>query len=156
MKILDLKGGHVLIDENDWPAVSRLAVYVGSNGYAYYSTWANGKSSPATLHGFLMGHHPGRHIDHINGNKLDNRRVNLRVVSPQTNQVNRKHLNSNSTSGHRGVTARQTLTAGTRWIAQIGVSGRYVYLGSFSELDDAVAARRDAELLYFGELCPCE
>ena len=156
MRILDLKSGHkVLIDDVDWATATRGAVYVGPNGYAYVSRWVDGRSRPNTLHAEIMGVLAGHHIDHINGNKLDNRRSNLRHVSYMLNQVNRKALNRNNSSGARGVTARRTKTAGVRWIAQIGIPGHGSrYLGSFSTLDEAIQARREAELLHFGELCP--
>jgi hypothetical protein len=152
MKI-EITGGSMLIDAEDTDLIVRLAVYVGVNGYAYYSTWEDGKSTPRTVHSLIAGVEPGMHVDHINGDKLDNRRVNLRVVTPQINQVNRKRLNKNNSTGHRGVTGpRNDLR--NPWIAQIMVNRKTVYLGSFSSIDEAVAARRDAELKYYGEECP--
>lgn len=50
-------------------------------------------------------------IDHINGNKLDNRIINLREVDNSKNQMNRK-LNSNSTTGHKGITLMNTRGVG--------------------------------------------
>lgn len=141
MRILDLKGGRVVIDDADAEAVNALTVYVGSNGYAYYSKWENGKSSPKTLHSFLMGHHPGMHIDHINGNKLDNRRCNLRVVTPQQNQLNRHRPDPRNTSGYKGVTRRVLRSGEVRWIAQIGTT----YLGTFSTIEEAAQRRAEAE-----------
>lgn len=153
-RLLDLKGITVLIDEADWAAVSSLTLYLGQNGYVYYSVWHDGKSRPQTLHGFLVHAPKGAHIDHINGDKLDNRRENLRVVTPQRNQVNRKNLNRNNTSGVRGVACRAHLSAAKPWLAQITVARKNIYLGVFATRDEAVAARRAAELLYYGELCP--
>jgi hypothetical protein len=154
-RLLDLKHGHqTAIDQDDWPLVCDLTFYVGVNGYVYYSTWEQGKSIPRTLHGLLMQAPPGTHVDHVNGDKLDNRRCNLRVVSPQRNQVNRKRLNRNNTSGVRGVSRRSHLSATRPWLAQITVNRKNVYLGVFATQEDAVAARRAAELEYFGELCP--
>ncbi len=154
-RLLDLPHGHqAVIDEADWPAVRALTLYRGTNGYVYYSIWGysmhgQGKSQPRTLHSFLKYAPPGFHIDHINGDKLDNRRANLRVVSPSRNQVNRKRLNKNNRSGVRGVDQ-----AFGKWRAQITVDRTNHYLGLFENKDDAIAARRQAELQYFGELCP--
>jgi hypothetical protein len=152
-RLLDLPSGKsCTIDEADWPKVRPLTLYLGGNGYVYYCRWSNGKSRPDTLHAFLVGTVSGMHIDHINGDKTDNRRSNLRLVTPQRNQVNRKRLSAANTSGTRGVRHR----SGTPnpWIAQITANRRNYYLGSFLSLADAIVARRAAELLYFGEECP--
>ena len=154
-RLLDLPHGHTaIIDEADWLAVSSLTLYLGANGYVYYSIWENGRSIPRTLHQFLMGRTPGTHIDHINGDKTDNRRANLRVVSPQTNQVNRKRLNRNNASGLRGVAYRPQLSAKSPWRAQITVDRKNYHLGLFATQEEAVQARRAAELERYGELTP--
>lgn len=128
------------------------SLYLGANGYVYFSTHRTG---PVTLHSYVMGGaRPGLHIDHVNGNKLDNRRANLRFVTPQGNQVNRKRLNRNNTSGVRGVGYRPHLSARNPWLAQIMVNRRSIYLGVFATAEEAIAARRRAELEYFKEPCP--
>lgn len=150
-KLLDLDGGTVLIDDADFDRLGGRSIYIGTNGYAYFSMNATG---PQTIHSFVIGATTaGSHIDHINGDKLDNRRVNLRVVTPQINQVNRKQLSKSNRSGVRGV----GLTSASRknpWRAQIMVNRKAIHLGLFPTLDEALAARRDVELRYFGEECP--
>jgi hypothetical protein len=154
-RLLDLPHGHqTVIDEADWPAVCDLTVYRGANGYAYFSTWANGRSNPRTLHGYLMQPPKGAHVDHINGDKLDNRRANLRVVSPQRNQINRKRVNRNNSTGTRGVGYAPRLSRVRPWRAQITVDGRNLHLGMFESEAAAVEARKSAELKHYGELCP--
>jgi len=72
-RLLDLPHGYqTVIDEADWPLVQNLTLYRDQTGYVYYSTWANGKSTPRTLHGLLMQPPKGAQVDHINGDKLDN------------------------------------------------------------------------------------
>lgn len=152
MRLLDLQTGNkAIVDDADWPIVEQLTVYEGTNGYAYYSTWENGRSVPRTLHSRLVDAPPGMHIDHINGDKLDNRRSNLRVVTPQQNQLNRKRPNRNNTSGARGVSRH---SACDRWVAQITKNGKNHYLGLYERMEDAIAARKAAELELFGEVCP--
>jgi hypothetical protein len=148
--VLTKAGIRVQIDQQDLDRLGPRSIYVGSNVYAYFGTWRDGA---VTLHSFVMGgSKAGFHIDHINGDKLDNRKANLRFASHQKNQVNRKSKNFNNTSGARGVTVRE----GTRnpFIAQLYAGGKNVYLGSHATLEAAVRARRSAEIRYFGEECP--
>lgn len=82
----------------------------------------------------------GMDIDHINGDKLDNRISNLRMVDNQTNCMNvRKHRSN--TSGFTGVAwcKRQR-----QWLAQIRNDGRTYHLGYHDDWFDAVCARISA------------
>lgn len=152
-RFIDLPHGYqAIIDEADWPVVSKLTLYRGTNGYVYFSKWENGKSIPRTLHGLLIHAPKGSHIDHFNGNKLDNRRGNLRVVTPQNNQLNRHKLNKNNTSGARGIKFRSSRS--NPWVATICVMRKSIHLGVFATKESAIEARRMAELKYFGEVCP--
>jgi hypothetical protein len=80
-------------------------------------------------------------IDHINGKPLDNRITNLRSVTHQENLRNRK-LPSNSGTGAQGVHWRKRDSV---WIAHIWIGGKQKYLGTFTNKQDAVAARKAAE-----------
>ncbi len=134
----------------------QLSIYVSAaDGYAYFSTQATG---PVGIHTFLMGRmkagQDGFRVDHINGDPLDNRLVNLRVVPDQVNQINRKRLNKNNKSGHRGVSYAPHLSPSKPWRATITVHYRSVHLGLYASQEEAVAARRAAEADYYPELCP--
>ena len=88
-------------------------------------------------------------LDHKNGKRDDNRWGNLRVVSKSQNQQNPVNkLRSDNKSGHRGVSWRPDAE---RWYARIRLNGRYIHLGSFTDIDEAVAARKQAERRYFIE-----
>jgi len=87
---------------------------------------------------------PRHTIDHINGDKVDNRISNLRDVPQLVNLRNQK-MNSNNASGHNGVHWHKR---DRRWLAYISVNGKQRRLGYFTDLDDAVAARRAAERLH--------
>lgn len=79
-------------------------------------------------------------IDHINHNKLDNRLVNLRKVSAQINQQNMP-LGKANTTGAVGV-----YRAGNGWRALIMVERVQIYLGYFNTFEEAVFARKQAEI----------
>lgn len=115
---------------------------VGSHGYA--TSILSGKRLSAhrvawTIH---YGHPPRGEIDHINGDKLDNRIVNLRDVSRAENSKNLFVKSGDS----RGV---YWYSPASRWVAKIHSEGRMHHLGYFLDRSEAVAARRAAEV-HFG------
>lgn len=86
-------------------------------------------------------------IDHINHNKLDNRKENLRIVTRSQNQMNLSKK-SNNTSGTTGVYFNKSTNS---WVATIQKNKKRIYLGHFELYGEAVKARKDAECKYFGE-----
>ena len=92
----------------------------------------------------------GFEIDHINGNRADNRWSNLRVVTRRQNCMNHA-VPKHNVSGVRGVSWHKYRKGGGCWMARIEVNGKVIHLGVFSEKDDAIAARRKAEELYCGQ-----
>jgi hypothetical protein len=90
---------------------------------------------------------PPEQIDHINGNRLDNRIANLRAANNAENSRNAQR-GKNNTSGVVGVTWHR---AAKKWVAQLMFNRRTKYLGLFENIEDAAKARRQAELQYFGQ-----
>lgn len=88
------------------------------------------------------GENPSNQIDHINGQRDDNRISNLRAVGSAENAKNQARRNDNK-SGVTGV----TWDNGTqKWRACIRINGKTQYLGVFSDIDEAAACRRAAQL----------
>lgn len=113
----------------------RKVSVLGSKFWAHRLAWA----LHYDIDPFTYG--KNRQIDHINGDKQDNRIENLRIVTNLENQRNTT-LPSNSTSGHIGV---QWNKAQGKWLARIKVNGKVKHLGSFDDIDKAVSARKAAE-----------
>lgn len=88
------------------------------------------------------GEWPNGQIDHVNGNGLDNRIVNLRCVSGKEN-IRNCRLSKNNTSGVNGVWVQ-----GGRFVAEIMVNRKKISLGSYKNIDEAKEARRKAEIKY--------
>jgi hypothetical protein len=118
----------------------------GINGQGYRLLKYNGKKVPAHRIVWLMvnGDWPTAHVDHINGDRLDNRIENLRVVENDENARNRR-MPANNTSGVMGVTWSNVHG---RWMSQITNRGSKKHLGLFDDFDEAVVARKAAEIRY--------
>jgi len=93
-------------------------------------------------HGFIP-----KEIDHINGNRLDNRIENLRSVNTMQNTYNGR-LRSTNTSGAKGVVWHK---GARKWMAQIGANGKHYYLGLFASLTEATEVVRKFREQYHGE-----
>jgi hypothetical protein len=84
-------------------------------------------------------------VDHKDGNTLNNRDNNLRGATVQENCRNQK-IRKNNKTGCNGVHK-----FGDKWRARINIGIKNVSLGLFNNLDDAIKARKEAEIKYFGE-----
>jgi len=87
---------------------------------------------------------PADHLDHINGDRVDNRMVNLREATNRENNKNQK-LRCDNTSGVVGVYWDKR---SAKWWARIKVDRKSIHLGYFDSIEDAAAARAEAEIKY--------
>jgi len=102
---------------------------------------------------FMKGKWPEADIDHEDGVRTHNWWTNLRPASRGQNNANRHRLMPNNVSGKTGVSWVARLN---RWLSRINVDSKVVHLGVFAKdkLQDAVNARRAAELKYWGTYAP--
>lgn len=113
--------------------VYRSGSVLGASVMAHRVAWA-------MVHGVW----PKLQIDHINGNKWDNRLCNLREVTARENCRNKP---SQKNTGPYGVGVRW-VKGREKWQASIKANGRTHFLGHFKDGEDAVAARKMAEQKY--------
>lgn len=137
-------GAVMLIDYADYPLVRAHRWWL-DKGSGYFVTSIDGK--PVFLHRMLMPCPEGLVCDHINRNKLDNRRSNLRYATPQENSRNRS-MSRNNTTGFIGVSWH---IRKKKYVAQIKVDGKTRNLGGFGTAEEAARARDRAALFFFGE-----
>ncbi len=119
-----------------------------------YTWWKDKNGYPrAKINGELMRMHKFlgfiRH-DHINRNKSDNRRENLRPATYGENKYN-SSIRSDNNSGIIGV---GWVEETSNWRVRIQFEGKPIYIGRFDNIKDAIKARLQAEAKYFGEFAP--
>jgi hypothetical protein len=115
------------------------------NSRGYIRIMVNGTTFMAHRLAWLhtYGAWPKQQIDHINGDRANNRIANLRDVSQSTNQQNQLRAQKNNTSGFLGVSWHK---ANKRWGAKIWANGQRLFLGLFDTADEAHAAYLAAKL----------
>lgn len=95
----------------------------------------------------VYGDDPDNEIDHANGDRADNRLCNLRTATRGENMMNRKRF-KNNISGIVGVHLRKDKN---NWVSKININKKQIYLGYFPTKEEAIEARRRAELELFGQ-----
>lgn len=98
------------------------------------------------MHRLIIPPPPGLFIDHINHNKLDNRKENLRICTRQQNQFNR--LPQSGSGGFKGVTR---VRGSRKWLAGIGINNRHHRIGLYEDVIEAARAYNAAAAAIFGE-----
>ena len=134
------------MDPDVWERCKKYCWSLGSKGYPITNMPKLRKR--VRFHVFAFPDCPkGLVRDHINGDKLDNRKENIRFILQPENSINRGK-GENNTSGHVGVSWNKREE---KWTAKIQVNGKKIHLGYFTDSQDAIAARKQAEIKYFGE-----
>jgi len=110
----------------------------------------DGVEHKTPFHRIIMNAQPNDFVDHINRDRSDCRKENLRICTHQQNDWNR----SRSKRNHSGVTGVAWNKTVCRWGAYIMVNGQRRHLGYFLNKPDAIAARLRAEREFFGEFAP--
>lgn len=157
MKKIPLTKGYVaLVDDEDyervaihkWCAAFRSSKDGGVKVYAKRSVRKPGGIQKSLyLHRTIMNAPDGIEVDHINGDPLDNQRSNMRMCTHAENLRNQRPQ-TGGTSKHRGVS---WCKRDARWQVHIKVNGKRLYLGNFTDEDDAARAYDAAAVQHFGE-----
>ena len=140
-----------IIDETDFEYLSQWNWTCSYNGYAWRRIslgYPNGKRKRAIvfMHRAIMNPAADMQVDHINGDKLDNRRCNLRICTQSQNLANM--ISVTGTSKYKGVYWSSTQK---KWVAQIVLDKKAKYLGCFDSEEAAASCYDLAAYMNFGE-----
>ena len=132
--------GISLIDIEDVEFVKKYKWYLQNQGYMY-------NNQIGLFHKYKTGFEL---TDHINRNRLDNRKENLRKATRQINQINRS-LQKNNKSGIVGVYYDKEKQL---WVAKLEKNKKIIIYQTFDNKEDAIRCRLKGEKEYFGEYAP--
>lgn len=120
---------YTIIDADMYKELSKYHWYVNNKGYVMCSLYKSYKKRKGvSLHRFIMNPKKDEQIDHIDRNRLNNTRKNLRVVTNQQNRFNSKIPDTNK-SGYKGVHWIESIK---KWRARIHLNGKSFSLGCYS------------------------
>jgi len=144
MKKIPLTKGQVaLVDDSDYAALSKHK-WSSSKGYAVRCIWNHtpGHCKIVRMHRAILKAPDGVQVDHIDGNKSNNQRSNLRLCTGAQNHQNVKR-SARNTSGFKGVHFHK---GAKKWRAQIVANKKRFHLGYFSTAKAAKKAWNAASL----------
>jgi hypothetical protein len=133
------------IDAEDADRLRHRSWWLHPDGYAASDVTTFDGRSIAYLHREVVTAPPDRLVDHINGDRLDNRKANLRLATHSQNAANSRDRPRRS--GYRGVYPHKPTG---RWIAQISIGGHVRHLGIYDDPQHAAMAYDHAARAQWG------
>jgi hypothetical protein len=145
LKIIYASGHEVMIDDEDYENLIEFVWYFHkSDGYVYKNIEKKRASKRISMHKFLMNPAEGMDIDHVDRNKLNNQKSNLRIVEHKINARNRK-IPCNNKTGFMGVWKQDN-----KYVAEIRKDNIKYYLGIYcTALEAALAYDKKAKEFNF-------
>lgn len=146
-KILLTQGKYTLVDDKDYEWLNQWKWHITKKGYAARNYWEGKITKNIKMHRLILNTPINMQSDHINGNRLDNRRNNLRIVNQYQNQRNSR-LRKDSITGYKGASWHK---ASNKWQSQIFANNQKIYLGLYLTKELAAKAYDKKAKELFGE-----
>ena len=148
--VLHIGHAEFLFDVEDLALIEGRSWYQDKDGYLVSSYFFNGRRRFVRFHRIVIQAKEGQFVDHINKNRADNRKQNLRCCNRAENDRNRRPYSTN-TSGVSGVYFDKQRG---RWTASISYNKKRLFIGRFANKEDAIRARLEKEVELFKEFAP--
>ena len=140
--VIPYKHHEILVSDDDWHDLKKIRWYVcRGTGYAF-------NNDLQTMHALLMPCEKGMVVNHVNGNRLDNRRENLEVATVSENAHMRRFKKEGAHSRYFGVTWHKPLN---KWAARIKKDHKAHYLGVYEVEEDAARAYNAKAVELYGD-----
>src|ERR1035437_2277071 len=151
MKLIPLtRGQFAQVDDDMFDFLNQWKWIADYNKHtkSFYARRTDGhKGKKITMHRLIMNTPVDMQVDHKNHDTLNNQRFNLRNCTPSQNMMNRT-INVNNTSGYTGIVWYGRYN---KWLARISLNGKRILSGYFTNIEDAIKARKAKEKELFGE-----
>ena len=139
-------GAEFIFSKDDYDLIKDMCCGETEDGYIYVIKKRPGRTIKRwRLHDFLLNPPDGMMVDHINCNPKDNRRENLRIVTPTQNSINRSIIKAKS-----GVTGVHKTKNGS-WQVRLRTRKVDISIGNFKIFEEACFARYIAQDYFYGE-----
>ena len=144
-EIMLTRGAVAIVDDADYDSIIQHKWYLQSAGYAAHGIKKEGRWTVELMHRFILGEAcAGFDVDHINMDRLDNRRCNLRVATRSQNMANTHAI----VGDYKGVSYDHRKR---KYEAKIYVKGQKLWLGYYKSAEEAAKAYNNAAINHFGE-----
>jgi hypothetical protein len=144
------QGKFALVDDEDYDRLVAMGSWQFlKNGYATTDLWENKKPRKVYMHRVILGLSVGDKlvVDHVDLDKLNNQKLNLRTCKQYQNSANRG-LNKNNSSGYKGVCFDKRKN---KWMAKIQVNRKYMFCGYETTPELAALRYNEFAQKHFGE-----
>ena len=130
---VNAKDGYAIVDADMAWLADKHQFSKNDSGYAVTTTWEDGKPKVKRMHLLINGTPKDNLVtDHVNRNRLDNRRINLRFATRSENLYNQTRKNK---TGYKGI-----YKSGNKWAARINIFNKTTYLGLYPTPEEAANA----------------
>ena len=138
--------GVALVDDEDFEMLNQYKWFNNGTGYAITKIKKNNKQVNKLMHLFIIDTPKDMQTDHIDRNKLNNQKFNLRIVTRSQNTMNRPKYKG--TSKYKGVYYNKQ---NKNWVARIKLNKKQITIGSYEDEKDAALAYNEKAIELFKE-----